>query len=240
MVNSSKTLLRLTRFVLLVATLLGYCFSLSAASQVGTCFPPNMTNSLERDMRAAETRVRFKVGVRVNSRTVTTLPQDDITVQTTERSPLPRDHFKQLLRSYYYTNPQSRGREELASFFSLSELYRIGPLSTNPDVDLPPPISVIERTEALCQRMVENLNTTPNPNDYCHWTYTCNVNTNRFPSLIINATECTARQGAKCVQRVTKMQTFTRTFSNDFEATWTMDEEAVSVIYAYTCRIDIF
>ena len=78
--------------------------------------------------------------------------------------------------------------------------------STNPDVDLPPPTLVVERTKAHSQKVVGNLNMTPNVNDYCHWRYTCNFNPNQFPSMIVNAMECTARQGAKCVKRVTKMQ----------------------------------
>ena len=57
--------------------------------------------------------------------------------------------------------------------------------------------------------------------------------------MIINATECTAAEGvkAKCVQRVTRMQIFTRTFADGgIEATWTRDNELAIVVYAYTCR----
>ena len=277
--NYSTTLLRLTKVVLLAATLLGYCVSLPVVSRPAAMaaglsetskapklkqlqetsqaatrthhFPANSIDSLDRDMREAETTTTAEVmaettpgmasGSESGLETTTGPAQDEVestqTAPRTERSPQsPRDNFKNILRSYYYTNPQSRGREELTSFFSLSEMYRLGPLSTNPDVDLPPPQPVVERIETQCQRMAGNLNTTPNDNDYCHWTYTCNFNPNRFPSMIINATECTPKHGAMCVQRVTKIQTFTRTFSNGIDPTWTQDDELVSVVYAYTCR----
>lgn len=174
-------------------------------------------------MRDAETKTTAEVMAETTPGTAsgsesgvetTTPAQDEVeSTQTarTERSPSPRDQFKEMLRRYYYTEPQLHGREELASFFSLSEIYRLGPLSTNPNVDHPPPTNLIDNTKALCQRMAGNLNTASNIHDYCHWTYECNFNENRFPSMIINATECTARDGAQCVQRVTKMQTFTRT-----------------------------
>ena len=200
--------------MLLVAILLGYCAScLSSASQV-----------------QIHERIRFRAQVTVRP------PSDEASTQsaTTETAPSSRDHFIQLLRNYY-TNPHSAGLEELASFFSITEMYRLGPLATDPRVDLPPPLSIIDSNLQQCQRMVDHLNTNRQSADYCHWTYTCNYNANRFPSMIINATECTAVEGAICIQRITKMQTFTRTFIG-FEGTWRKDGVPATIVYAYTCR----
>lgn len=118
-------------------------------------------------------------------------------------------------------------------------MYRLGPLTTDPRVDNPPSTLLIENNRDLCDSMANSLNTRQTDTDYCHWTYTCNYNAKRFPSMIIKATECTVAEGvkAKCVQRVTRMQTFTRTFADGgIEATWTRDNELAIVVYAYTCR----
>ena len=275
--NYSTTLLRLTKAVLLIATLLGYCASLPAVSRprpsimmdmetskapklkqlqeashaTGTRthqFPANSIDSLERDMREAETTTTAEVMAETTPSVAsgdgtdsTTAPaqggeSEGTSTQTarTERSPSPRDHFKQLMRAYY-TSPYTGGTEELASFFSISEMYRLGPLATDSRVDNPPSTNFIKNSQDLCQRMVDSLNTQRSSTDFCHWTYTCNYNENRFPSMIINATQCTAAHGAKCVQRVTKVQTFTRTFVG-IEPSWRREEELASVVYAYTCR----
>lgn len=280
--NYSATLLRLTKAVLLVATLLGYCASLPAVSRpqrpdammdnaVDTSqapklkqlqeashgtrthqFPANSIDSLERDMREATTAEAMAettpsvvttsgdASSRSSTESTTTTAQPDShessATQTarTERSPSPREHFKELMR-HYYTDPHTGGLEELSSFISLSEMYRLGPLATDPRADNPPPLSFIENNEQQCQRMVDHLNTNQQSADYCHWTYTCNYNANRFPSMIINATECTAVQGAECIQRINEMQTFSRTFVGT-ESTWRKDAIPASVVYAYTCR----
>lgn len=287
--NHSTTLLRLTKAVLLVATLLGYCASLPAVSRPksammdgaavdtskapklkqlqetshGTAtrtheFPANSIDSLERDMREAETTTTAEVmaettqsmasgdessssATEEESTTAPTQTDSEASADThtarTERSPSPRDHFKALMRGYY-TNPNT-GVLELASFFSMAEMYRLGPLATDPRVDNPPSTLLIENSRDLCDSMANRLNTRQTDTDYCHWTYTCNYNANRFPSMIINATECTTAAGvnARCVQRATKMQTFTRTFADGgVEATWTRDSELAIVVYAYTCR----
>ena len=297
--NYTTTLLRLTKALFLVATLIGYSASLPIASRppkpssssainnmdsametskapklkqlqeashaaTGTRtheFPANSIDSLERDMREAETTTTAEVmaettpsGVEeavasgdatsdgVESTTAPTQPDssespemDGTSTQTarTERSPSPRDHFKQLMRTYY-TNPTG-GLQELSTFFSLSEMYRLGPLATDSRVDNPPSHDYVVNSRKLCQRMVDRLNTRQSSTDICHWTYSCNYNANRFPSMIVNATQCTPAQGARCVQRVAEMQTFTRTF-NGIEPTWTRDDELASVVYAYTCR----
>ncbi len=284
--NYSATLLRLTKAVLLVATLLGYCASLPVVSRPqrpeammdsamdtskapklkqlqeashGTRaheFPANSIDSLERDMREATTAeamaettpsmVQATSGDRsprsstesTESTTTTAQPDSDESSSTqtarTERSPSPRDQIKQLMR-HYYTNPLTGGREELSSFISLSDMYRLGPLATDHRVDNPPPQSIIQTSKDRCNRMVERLNTNRQNADYCHWTYTCNYNANRFPSMIVNATQCTAVEGAKCVQRISEMQTFSRTFVG-IESTWRKDDIPASVVYAYTCR----
>ena len=200
----------MTKAMLLVAILLGHCASLSSASQV---------------------QIRFRAQVTVRPDELST---QSATTSITERAPSSRDHFIQLLRDYY-TNPHTGGLET-ASFFNIAEMYRLGPLATDPRVNLPPPLSFIESSQQQCQRVVEQLNTNRQSGDYCHWTYTCNYNANRFPSMIINATECTAVQGATCIKRTTEMQTFTRTFVG-LEGTWRMDNVPASVVYAYTCRI---
>ena len=146
-----------------------------------------------------------------------------VEIHEAERAPSSRD---QLLKDYY-TNPHTGGSEELASFFSISEMYRLGP---------PRWSGIIEHNRKRCQEMVDRLNTNRQSGDYCHWTYTCNYNANRFPSMIINATECTAVEGAICIQRVNQMQTFSRTFV-DIAVTWRKDDIPASVVYAYTCRM---
>ena len=280
MIYSTATLLRLTKAVLLVATLLGYCASLPAVSRPRPSmmmdmetskapklkqlqeasqstatrthqFPANSIDSLERDMREAETTTTAEVmaettpsvasGDGSSDTDSTTAPaqngeSDSTSTQTarTERSPSSRDQFKEIVRTYY-TTPHTGGTEELASFFSISEMYRVGPLATDSRVDNPPSTSFIDNSRNLCLRMVDRLNTQRSTSDFCHWTYTCNYNENRFPSMIVNATQCTAAHGAKCVQRVTEVQTFTRTFVGN-EPTWRRDDELASVVYAYTCR----
>ena len=215
--NYSMTLTvdNITKAILLVAILLGHCISLSSASQV-------------------QIRFRAQVTVQPPSDEASTQSATTETTSITERAPSSRDHFKQLLR-HYYTDPHTGGVEELASFFSISEMYRLGPLATDPRADNPPPLSFIENNEQQCQRMVDRLNTNQQSADYCHWRYTCNYNANRFPTMIINATECTAVQGAECIKRETMMQTFTRSFVGT-EGTWRKDDEPVNVVYAYTCR----
>ena len=214
--NYSTTLLRLTKAVFLVATLLRSCTRLSAVSQV------------------QQVRIRAQI-VWPTGTNVTTAPAQDGELEGTESSPSPRDHFKQIMRTYY-TAPHTGGTEELASFFSVAEMYRLGPLATDPGVDNPPSVTFIDISQDLCQRMVDRLNTQQSTSDFCHWIYTCNYNENRFPSMIINATHCTAANGARCIQRVTNMQTFIRTFVG-IEPTWRRDEELTSVTYAYTCRM---
>ena len=113
----------ITKAMLLVyvAILLGYCAScLSSASQV---------QIHERS------RFRAQETVRPPSNEASTQSATTETVATsiTERAPSPRDHFIQLLRDYY-THPYTGGSEELASFFSISEMYRLGPLATDPRV----------------------------------------------------------------------------------------------------------
>jgi hypothetical protein len=286
--NYSATLLRLTKAVLLVATLLGYCASLPVVSRpqrpaammdsaMDTSkapklkqlqeashgsraheFPANSIDSLERDMREATTAeamaettpsmVQATSGdgsprsstESTESTTTTAQPDSDESSSTqtarTERSPLesPRDQIKKLMR-HYYTDRHAGGLEELSSFFSLSEMYRLGPLATDNRVDNPPPPAIVEDSQLRCQRMVDRLNTNRQNADYCHWTYTCNYNANRFPSMIVNATQCTAVEDAECVQRISRMQTFSRTFVG-VESTWRKDDIPASVVYAYTCR----
>ena len=215
LLDKSFTIDNITKAMLLVyvAILLGYCAScLSSASQV-----------------QIHERIRFRAQETVRS------PSDDQNPNPiTKRALSPRDNFRQLLREYY-THPHTGGLKELASFFSISEMYRRGPLATDPQYDNPPSLPFIETNKQRCQRMVEHLNTNRQSGDYCHWTYTCNYNANRFPSMIINATECTAVEGAICIQRLTEMQTFTRTFVG-IKVTWRMDDEPATVVYAYTCR----
>ena len=198
--------------MLLVAILLGHCASPSSASQA---------------------QIRFRAQVTVQPDELSTQSATTETTSITERAPSPRDHFIQILRDYY-TDPGT-GLEELASFFSIAEMYQLGPLATDPRADNPPPLSIIERNRERCQEMVDRLNTNRNSTDYCHWTYTCNYNANRFPSMIINATECTAVEGAICIQRVNQMQTFSRTFVGN-EGTWRKDDIPATIVYAYTCR----
>ena len=205
-----------------VAILLGYCAScLSSASQV-----------------QIHERIRFRAQETVRSPSDETSTQSATTetaaTSITESAPSPRDHFIQILREYY-THPHTGGLEELASFFSISEMYRLGPLAKDPRVDLPPSLPFIEINQEQCQEMADRLNTNRQSGDYCHWTYTCNYNANRFPSMIINATECTAVGGTTCIKRTTEMQTFTRSFVG-IKGTWRKDDEPASVVYAYTCR----
>ena len=117
----------------------------------------------------------------------------------------------------------------------MSEMYRLGPLSENPEVDLPPTIPQNDSGEHLCRNLENKLNTVKQPNDLCHWTYTCDFNSNRFPSMIISANECTTTGGASCIQRFQRVKTFVRTFNSNQEPTW-QNGESVSVVYGYTCR----
>ena len=210
------TIDNITKAMLLVAILLGYCAScLSSASQ-------------------AQIRFRAQVTVRPDELSTQSAITETVATSIIESAPSSRDHFIQILR-HYYTHPHTGGLEELASFFSISEMYQLGPLATNPRADDPPSLSFNETNQEQCQEMADRLNTNRQSADYCHWTYTCNYNANRFPSMIINATECTAVGGAICIQRVTEMQTFTRTFVG-FEGTWRKDDIPATIVYAYTCR----
>ena len=277
--NYSATLLRLTKAVLLVATLLGYCASLPAVSRpqrpdaimdgaVDTSrapklkqlqeashgtrthqFPANSIDSLERDMREATTAEAMAETTpsvvttsgdessqsSTESTTTTAQPESDESSATlTAKRAAAREHFIQIMRQYY-THPHTGGLEELSAFISLSEMYTLGPLATDPRVDNPPSDSIIENNIERCQEMVDKLNTNRQSGDYCHWTYTCNYNANRFPSMIINATECTTEHGALCIQRINEMQTFSRTFVG-IVPTWRKDDIPASVVYGYTCR----
>lgn len=202
-------------------------------------------NSLERDMREATTAEAMMAETTpsvvttsgdessqssTESTTTTAQPESDEPSATET----PREHFIRIMRDYY-ARPNTGGLEELSAFISLSEMYTLGPLATDDRVDNPPPESVIEKNEERCQEMVDRLNTNPQSGDYCHWTYTCNYDANRFPSMIVNATECTAVQGAECIQRINMMQTFSRTFAG-VVSTWRKDDIPASVVYGYTCR----
>ena len=209
----------------LVATLLGYCHG-SAIGQAQV----RIQSQIEQPQLAVQPTADSEF------REIITSTQRAVRDLDAESSLSPRDHFKQIMRTYY-TTPHTGSAEELASFFSISEMYRLGPLNTDPRVDYPPSILLTENSWELCHRMADRLNTQQSDTDYCHWTYTCNYNANRFPSMIINATECTVAAGvnAKCVARKSTMQTFTRTFVG-VEATWRRDNELACVVYAYTCR----
>ena len=270
--NYSATLLRLTKAVLLVATLLGYCASLPALSRPqrpdaimdgamdtsrapklkqlqeashGTRthqFPANSIDSLERDMREATTAEAMMAettpsvvttsGDESSQSSTTTAAQPESDESSATETP--REHFIRIMKEYY-AQPHTGGLEELSAFVSLSEMYTLGPLATDPRVDNPPPLSIIQKNRERCQEMVDDLNTNRQSDDYCHWTYTCNYNANRFPSMIINATECTAEHGAECIQRINEMQTFSRTFAG-IVSTWRKDDIPASVVYGYTCR----
>jgi hypothetical protein len=234
--NYSATLLRLTKAVLLVATLLGYCASLPVVSRAQR--PAAMMDSAMDTSKAPKLKQLQEAshGTRAHEFPANSIDslERNMREATTAEPMSPRDQIIQLMR-HYYTNPLTGGREELSSFISLSDMYRLGPLATDHRVDNPPSQSIIETGQDRCQRMVNRLNTNRQNADYCHWTYTCNYNANRFPTSIVNATQCTAVEGADCVQRISEMQTFSRTFVG-IESTWRKDDIPASVVYAYTCR----
>ena len=247
--NHSMTLLRLTKAVLLVPTLLGYCASLPAVSRPksammdgaavdtsktpklkqlqetshGTAtrmheFPANLIDLLEPDMHEAETTTTAEVmaettqSMASGDECMASGDESSSSGAMEEESTTASTHSDGQWRHSVTTGPlqnayawvlhKPAGILELTCFLSISEMYRLGPLATDPRVDNPPSTLLIENSRDLCDSMANSLNTRQTDTDYCHWTYTCNYNANRFPLTIINATECTAAEGvkAKCVQ----------------------------------------
>ena len=246
MMNYSS-LLRLAKFALLAATLLSYCSSLPAMH----LHRHNSTmimdgSSTMMDMHDDETTTRAvmmsetsfaatEISVTSESAASAGSAVEETEEPHTERSPsTSRDHLEDILRAHYFGR-HSHGSEELSCFFALREFYHLGPLSTNSFVDYEPSLQQISSDRRRCNRMVNKLNPPRHAQDFCHWTYTCNYDPNRFPSMIPNATQCTAAHGARCVQRLIEVTTFSRTFNNG-QATWQKNNRPLLAVYGYTCR----
>ena len=189
-------------------------------------FPLNSVSALEsrgREMRQADATT--------TAQTMETSQSTPATSEVEQMALQSQQQLIELLKDYYF-NPRREGMEMPGNFMVYFDLFRTGPLSDDGDVVRSNIAITYHRN--VCKKVARKLNTNRDEKDICHWTYECNFNENRFPPSIINATSCDASEGAKCVQRLQQVMTFTRTF-NGAQAEW-REAGLVSVVYGYTCR----
>lgn len=204
-------------------------------------FPVNAIDSLERDMRQADSTTRPTAHSTAASPEVASLQTTTVTANSEQDhqedvEPSGEDsesqlQLRELLRNYYF-NPRM-GIEKPGNFFVYFDLFRTGPLSPDGDVDRSS--YAISKHRGICERIADRLNTNRLTSDICHWQYSCDFNENRFPSSVINASSCFAAPGYQCVQRTQPIMTFTRTFDSNRHATWTKTGD-ITIVYGYTCR----
>ena len=198
-------------------------------------FPANSIESLDRDMREAEstTTTTAQSATESSAQTAAAGASGEAgQEEPTGPESASQLELRQLLKDYYYS-PDHYGLEKPGNFFMFFDLFRTGPFSDNGDAIRSS--SSINHHKGVCDRAARNLNTDRQSSDLCHWTYTCNFSENRFPTAILNATSCTAGDGAECVQRIQPIMTFTRTYDSIGQATWARTGD-INIVYGYTCR----
>lgn len=192
-------------------------------------FPANSVQSLEREMRQVDAATTTTAEVMESSSSHSSSASGEAESMGSGS----RQTLEQALLAHYY-NPSSGGMDEVTNFFMLFDLYRprIGPFATTNEQYTQP-----DEDQAIrqCNSIKGALNTNKDDNDLCHWRFECTYDLNRFPSIIVNATDCEAATDAECIARPHKLTIFTRTFVNNV-AHWIKESNKINIVTGFTCR----